>query len=401
MHSKESQPKPQLHEQWIDYHAKQIVKNLQSAGFETYLVGGCVRDLLVGIQPKDFDIATSALPQEVRRKISHAYVIGKRFKLVLVKRDQHLFEIATFRRNASAAEIEALESDENASFDNFFGSVEEDANRRDFTVNAIFYDPIKGQLIDHCSGLKDVEQRYIRMIGEPVARLKEDPIRILRAVRLAHKLNFSLEPNLRQAIKETALELARTALPRRREEWLKILRLKDPQLALVEFFDLGVLEACLPGVNEIFQNPEKLEIFSFYMNRWPYLPIDKQSPSDLFSAFALIVFLANQFGEKSIPVPTPRFEIFMKEELGMFKLESGALFHAMKHLDSLRKPDLYLRKGERRQAAFLKQDNLKLALSLSLINYELSPEQQIFWSEQLKRHAMMPNHAKAESESRS
>ncbi|MGZ3743745.1 MAG: poly(A) polymerase, partial [Pseudobdellovibrionaceae bacterium] len=160
--------KPHLHEDWIDPYARDIVRILQDEGFETYLVGGCVRDLLAGIHPKDFDIATNAHPNQVRRKIPQAYVIGKRFRLVLVRRGDQQFEVATFRRAISAEELEDSEAE--IIGDNYFGSCEEDAKRRDFTVNALFYDPIQQKILDYCEGLKDVENRTLRMIGDSVVR---------------------------------------------------------------------------------------------------------------------------------------------------------------------------------------------------------------------------------------
>lgn len=386
MQTLEAQSKPQLHEEWIDRHASQIVKTLQSAGFETYLVGGCVRDLLAGIPPKDFDIATNALPQEVRKRVSNSYVIGKRFKLVLAKRFDQQFEIATFRRNASPEELEAEDS---PSADNFFGTVVEDAKRRDFTVNSLFYDPVKKNLIDHCEGLRDVTDRWIRMIGDPVERLKEDPIRILRAVRLSHKLCFSLDPELRQAIIDTAGELARSALPRRREEWLKILRLKNPGLAYMELFDLGVMQATLPGIHEILSDEEKRERFLFYLERIQVLEIDKSNPLELFASFALVLLLS-YFGEvPAEPEQSKRFEILLKEELGMFKMEMSVFFQALRLLNQLKTPDLFVRKGERRQAAFIRQDGFLLSLALSQLNWDLTPQQLVFWKDQAKRHLQL------------
>ena len=235
--------KPTLHSDWIDPYAKDIVSKLKQAGFTSYLVGGCVRDLLAGIHPKDYDIATDAKPNDVRRIIRGAYVIGKRFRLVLVKRGDNQFEVATFRRTALAEDLEAEDA---PTGDNFFGTPEEDAQRRDFTVNALFYDPTNNDLVDFIDGVSDVENGLIKMIGDPNERLKEDPIRILRAVRLAHKLRFSLEPNLRGAILRNSSVLGKAVLPRKREEYLKILRLDDPFLALQELYDLNVLEYTLP-----------------------------------------------------------------------------------------------------------------------------------------------------------
>ena len=176
----EIKQKPHLHASWIDPDAVEIVERLQKAGFTTYLVGGCVRDLLVGIHPKDYDIATNALPNEVKRKVWGSYVIGRRFRLVLVKRGEQQFEVATFRRGSKPEDF--TEGEDQPVGDNFFGTPEEDALRRDFTINALFYDPIKNELIDYAKAMADIEATTLRMIGDPKTRIIEDPIRSLRAV---------------------------------------------------------------------------------------------------------------------------------------------------------------------------------------------------------------------------
>ena len=168
----EIKQKPHLHASWIDPDAIEIVERLQRAGFTSYLVGGCVRDLLAGIHPKDYDIATNALPNEVKKKVWGSYVIGRRFRLVLVKRGEQQYEVATFRRSSKPEDFS--EGEEQPVGDNFFGTPEEDALRRDFTINALFYDPIKDELIDYAKGLADIESCTLRMIGDPKTRILED-----------------------------------------------------------------------------------------------------------------------------------------------------------------------------------------------------------------------------------
>ncbi len=383
--------KPELHEDWIDSYAFKIVKNLQDGGFETYLVGGCVRDLLVGIHPKDFDIATSALPQQVRKKIPNSYVIGRRFRLVLVKRGDHQFEVATFRRNVTAEELADTES--NIEGDNYFGTCEEDAQRRDFSVNALFYDPIRHQLLDFCNGLKDIESRILRMIGNPKDRFIEDPIRILRAVRLSHKINFVIDPEMRQAAVETAEELKKAVLPRRREEYLKFLRLPCATLAFMELFDLGILVQILPSLQNIYENAEKLEVFESYLHRMDAVGINKKEPIELFSAF-LFTFLKAQIGEDRWDLVALEEDIrvsrFIRDEIGIFKQEAALFFHCMKLAQGLKKIDSYLRKGERRQSAFVMNDSFALALKLAQMDFFLSPQEAHFWEKQLERHKAGP-----------
>ena len=383
--------RPQLHEDWIDPYALRIVRNLQDAGFETYLVGGCVRDLLVGIHPKDFDIATNALPNQVRKKVPNAYVIGRRFKLVLVKRGETQFEVATFRRNISAEETAAAAIAEEGSGiegDNYFGTCEEDAQRRDFTANAVFYDPGKHRLLDFCGGIQDIENRILRMIGDPKARLIEDPIRILRAIRLSHKLHFTLEPSLRSAIAECAPELKKSVLPRRREEWLKFLRLPEPHLAFMELFDLNIFEQIMPGLNSIFLDPAKLEVFELHLARIHAAEIDMSNPEELFSAF-MYAFMKAQLGEElwnhEEIFNDARLAYFMREELGMFKQETTQFFAALSLMPALHRIENYARKGERRQQAFVNGESFDLALKLSMMDYSLAPNEVHYWIQQIEK----------------
>ncbi|WP_413582702.1 CCA tRNA nucleotidyltransferase [Bdellovibrio sp. HCB288] len=379
--------KPQLHEDWIDPYALRIVKNLQDSGFETYLVGGCVRDLMVGIHPKDFDIATSAHPNQVRKKVPNAYVIGRRFKLVLVKRGDQQFEVATFRRNISAEELAATPEEDTVEGDNYFGTVEEDAKRRDFTANAVFYDPANNKLIDFCGGIQDIENRVLRMIGDPKDRFIEDPIRILRAIRLSHKLHFSIESTMRHAISECAPELKKSVLPRRREEWLKFMRLNEPHLAFMELFDLHILEQILPGLHSVFIDPVKMETFELHVARINQVGINRQDPLELFAGF-MFSFMKAQYGEgqwESEVENDPKLAYFIREEMGIFKQEAAVFFKALHLMSGLKKIDSYSRKGERRQMAFVKNEAFGLAMKLSMLDFSLSAPEIHYWMQQVEK----------------
>lgn len=387
-----SQQKPQLHEDWIDSYALKIVRSLQEAGFETYLVGGCVRDLLVGIHPKDFDIATSASPNQIRKKVSNSYVIGRRFKLVLVKRGDQQFEVATFRKTLSQEEISSL-GEEAVEGDNYFGTCEEDARRRDFTANAVFYDPIQNKLIDYCGGIEDINNRVLRMIGDPKERFIEDPIRILRAIRLSHKLHFSIETSMRAAIAECSSELKKSVLPRRREEWLKFLRLKEPHLAFMELYDLHILEQILPGLHSVFIDPAKMEVFEIHLSRIKSAGIDMQNPVELFAGF-MLAFMKAQYGEEPWKheevFNDPKLAYFMREEMGIFKLETTLFFKALQVAQNFQRIEHFLRKGERRQAAFVQNETFPLALKLAHMTYFLSPYQMHFWHQQAEKYGLYP-----------
>jgi poly(A) polymerase len=372
--------KPRLHHDWIDSHAYGIVKALQKGGFPTYLVGGCVRDLLLGIHPKDFDIATAAHPPQVKRLIYMAFIIGKRFRLVLVKREDQQFEVATFRREVKAEEFpEGVPAG-----DNVFGSPEEDAQRRDFTVNGLFYDPVNDQLIDYVDGIADIQARILRMIGDPDVRLVEDSIRILRGLRLAHKLGLMIETNLRAAMGRNAATLAASALPRRREEILKILRLDEPELVLMECFDLGILEHVMPTLHGFISHPERREQFLQHFAMYRHIVTDLSDTTQLFGWLVYSMLQAALSGpserEEPVTIDDEPFQRLMRDELGMFKYEQSALMKAIELVPFLSKTEEFKRRGERRQLALMKNEGFKLGLRLAEVDLQITPSQFAFWS---------------------
>lgn len=378
--------KPKLHNDWIHPDAYDIVDVLQSEGFETYLVGGCVRDLLAGIPPKDFDIATNALPNQVRRNISNAYVIGKRFRLVLVKRGAETFEVATFRRAPTPEELQQQEAapDEAPSGDNFFGKPEDDAKRRDFTINSMFYDPVGGDLLDYCQGMPDIENRLIRTIGEPGGRMVEDPIRILRSLRLAHKLKFRIEPELRASMQRHADTLVKAVLPRRREEYIKIMKLEDPSLAFVEGHDLGLWEHSLPFLHRILLKPEGATVFFNYLDRIPQSSLNMADPGEILGSLILAVIRAMGIepGDSAAIRRLEDNEDFMKFckfELGVFNLELRNILSSLALQKDLEAISEFGKRGRRRQSGFLRNEAFPMALHFSQLDFHLSPSQIQFW----------------------
>ncbi|MGE4131932.1 MAG: poly(A) polymerase [Bdellovibrionales bacterium] len=374
--------KPHLHQDWIDPHAAGIVRALQKAGHTAYLVGGCVRDLLLNIHPKDFDIATTAKPDEVRRLIHRSYVIGKRFRLVLVRREDTQFEVATFRRD-----VRTEENPENLpEGDNLFGSEEEDARRRDFTINALFYDPSADKLIDYAEGLPDLETRLIRMIGDPLVRLVEDPIRILRALRLKHMIGFSLESELRQGMQEKADHLPTTVLPRRREEILKLLRLRHPDMAFREAFDLGILEHLSPTLAKALSTDMGEDFFISLRHLGESRP-EQATPLELFgelvhSYVRSVMKVEPEYGPKSkSALDDENLATWMRDELGMFKYEQGLAIKALNVEPLLAKRKEFSKRGERRQNALLSNDAFPLALRFAESDYCLSCEDLLYWKE--------------------
>ena len=225
-------------------------QRLIARGFEAYLVGGCVRDLLLGRSPKDYDIATEARPPQLKRTFPrNCRIIGRRFKLAHLHFDNNtkILEVSTFRRSPQA---EGDDTDLLITRDNEFGTSEEDAMRRDFTVNALFLDPTRDCILDYTNGLEDVRKKVIRTIGDPVVRFREDPVRILRAVKFAGRLGFTIEPATLAAMAETASDLARAAAPRVLEEILRLLRGGHALDSFQLLRDVGALRTLVPVVAE-------------------------------------------------------------------------------------------------------------------------------------------------------
>ena len=372
--------KPYLHKDFIDQRALEIVDALQKKSFTTYLVGGCVRDLLIGIQPKDFDIGTLAHPSQVKRTVPNSYIIGRRFRLVLAKRHEDLFEIATFRRDTTEENDSEDELDENA-----YGTAEQDAKRRDFTINGMFYDPFQEQLIDYNEGLQDLKKGIIRMIGEPETRLLEDPVRILRALRLAHKINFSIAPELRQAIKDTAHSLAESALPRRREEYLKFLRLNDPSMPFTEAHDLGVLKHIAPLLDEVFADPDKARGFVYRLRNYEVFQNDTSDNCTLFAgvihAYYRTCIQPNMDKHPKVKdlKENEQLKQLMRDELGMFNYEQDRCLKALSMQKTLQSWEDYQRKGDRRKRAVFHNEAFPLGLMFSEVDQSLSDEAWAFW----------------------
>jgi poly(A) polymerase len=253
----------------IDPDAVKVLKRLTRHGHTAYLVGGGVRDLLLGRAPKDFDIATSARPGEVRRLFRNCRVIGRRFRLAhILFAGGKIIEVATFRRDPRDArddvdEVEDIDADLRPSTpslrgddadllirqDNTFGDPHEDAIRRDFTINGLFYDLDRDEVIDYVGGVTDLRAGVVRTIGEPDVRFREDPVRILRAIKFGARLDLGIAPDVYDAMVDLREELSRCAPPRVLEEVLRLLRGGAAQRSIGLMWDVGVLGVVLPEVS--------------------------------------------------------------------------------------------------------------------------------------------------------
>src|SRR6266446_6459207 len=219
----------------IDPDALKVLYRLRQFEYTAYLVGGSVRDLLLGRRPKDFDIGTSAHPYQVKKLFRNCWIIGRRFRLAHVKFGQKVIEVATFRRQVAAGEEVVQdgvpapdpttpEGEHLIHRDNTFGTPEEDAFRRDFTINALFNDIATFSIIDYVGGLDDLRAGLVRSVGDPEVRFREDPVRMLRAIALASRLDFTIDQPIVEAVGRLRHEITRSSPPRLLEEYYKILR---------------------------------------------------------------------------------------------------------------------------------------------------------------------------------
>ncbi|MBT4366737.1 CCA tRNA nucleotidyltransferase [Candidatus Peregrinibacteria bacterium] len=217
----------------------QIIEILKKAGHEAYWAGGCVRDMLLGVEPKDFDIVTSAKPDEIEDLLEHTIPIGKEFGVILAVQNGHNFEVATFRSDSGYSDGRRPDAIE-------YTNAEEDAKRRDFTINSMFYDPQEDKVIDYLDGQKDMKEKLVRFIGDPEERIKEDHLRLLRAVRFKNNFDFQYPPDTYKAIHKNAHLISKISKERIRDELNKMIMGDNAEKGFEELYELGLLEHILP-----------------------------------------------------------------------------------------------------------------------------------------------------------
>lgn len=267
----------------VDDRALNVVHTLKDAGFEAFIVGGAVRDLMVGLAPKDFDVATNATPEQVKSLFRRAFIIGRRFRIVHVVygrgREHEVIEVSTFRAYMDNAAAEAVAGNERTSKnelagmkhavdasgrvlrDNVWGPQEEDAVRRDFTINAMYYDPETQVVVDYHHGIKDAKNRVIRMIGDPATRYREDPVRIIRAVRFSAKLSalgFKLEPKTAAPLIKSQELLADVPQSRLFDEMLKLLQTGHSLASIAQLKALGMARGIYPLLDVIVERADSV-----------------------------------------------------------------------------------------------------------------------------------------------
>lgn len=330
-------------------NALKVLYRLNSGGYEAYLVGGGVRDILLGIEPKDFDIATNATPEQIKDLFRNCRLIGRRFRLAHIVFGREVIEVATFRghhENASEKEKNCQKTSKQSEHgmllrDNIYGSIEEDAQRRDFTINALYYSAKDFKVYDFANGIADVNARKIRLIGDPETRYKEDPVRMLRAIRFATKLDMTISKETKAPIKELAPLMANIPPARMFEEFLKLFMSGKALENFTQLREYGLfryffplVDQCLEKNSEVYLsafinlalnntdkriNNEQRVTPAFLFAAMLWYPLQSQikrlrletslSPQDVFFA-ALSEVMSDQ--QRSISIPK-RFQAVMKD----------------------------------------------------------------------------------------
>lgn len=241
-----------LSSEMVSANAKEVIQTLQNSGFCAYIVGGAVRDILLEQTPKDYDVATDAKPEEVRHAFKNSRIIGRRFRIVHVYFKRDIIEVSTFRGSHNQAEATGDAETRNGIItrDNVFGTLDEDAERRDLTINAMYYDPINEELWDHSTSVLDLKAKRVRIIGNPEARFQEDPIRILRAIRFANKLDFKIESKTKAAIPKLVDTLEHIPAGRRFDEYTKLFLHGSAAKNFHSLIEFKALSHLFPGTEQ-------------------------------------------------------------------------------------------------------------------------------------------------------
>ena len=248
----------------INKDALKVVEVLQDHGYDAYVVGGSIRDLLLGLKPKDFDVATNARPSEIKPLFRRSRIIGRRFQIVHVQLGRELIEVTTFRSNETKATDKKggnRRQQANSGVltrDNVFGSISDDASRRDLTINALYYNPSDNSIHDFAGGLEDIDQRLIRIMGDPATRFREDPVRLLRVARFAAKLGFNIDPITEKPMRKLASNLQHVSPPRLFDETLKLFMSGQGLATFWLLYEYGLFDYIAPQVSAMMKDRNNL-----------------------------------------------------------------------------------------------------------------------------------------------
>jgi len=362
--------------------ARKVCDGLQQAGFSAYVVGGAVRDLLLGVRPKDYDVATGASPDEVHRLFRRSRLIGRRFKLAHVMFGDETIEVSTFR----ARDIDNTDEHGRVLRDNVYGTREDDAMRRDFTVNALYYNPADETILDFCGGLKDVKSKTVRIIGDARERFREDPVRMLRAVRFAAKLGFSIDEQTRAPIASMAGLIGNVPPARVFDEMMKLLLSGHAAETVKRLRKEGLHHGLLPMLDVILEQPlgERFVMLALAQTDRRVLEGKPVSPAFLFASLLWHEVLAAWAAEEKKgvkPIAALLAAMDMVSDVQTEKLAIPRRFTAVMKDIWVQQPRFEQRSG-RRPYALLSQEKFRAGydfLALRAASGEVAQELADWW----------------------
>lgn len=338
----------------IDPCALKVLYRLSSLGYTAYLVGGGVRDLLLGREPKDFDVGTSAKPNEVKKAFRNCFLIGRRFRLAHVRFGEKIIETATFRRNSQTIGEIIEHAAEGPMEDNEFGTPETDASRRDFTVNGLFYDISNFSVIDWVGGMKDLDKRILRAIGDPDVRFQEDPVRMMRAIKFSSRLGFKIERRTAAAMKKYHSCILTASQPRVCEEVFRLFSFGSSEEAFRQMYRYGLLGDLVPQLSAFIDKDggKRSSTFKYLRVLDGYTKMMDKKGCDVSNGLRLAVLMTAMFraesaaGNNSSGVyPSRRV---MQILLQALKIPKSSYFTAVTLMESTRRLSQSPAKGKRR-----------------------------------------------------
>lgn len=374
----------------LSQNSLKVLYRLRDAGYQSYLVGGGVRDGLLGKKPKDFDIATDASPEQVRQLFRNCRLIGRRFRLAHILFGRDIIEVATFRANHDAGDGGSVSDDGRILRDNVYGTIEEDAVRRDFTVNALYYNIDGFSIVDYVDGLSDLNKKVLRLIGDPETRYAEDPVRILRAVRFAAKLDFTIAPETAEPIEKMATMLEDIPPARLFEEVVKLFQSGHGEASFRLLREYDLLQYLLPAADEVLKEGdsfyEKLFIASLINTDKRIVAGKPVTPAFLFAVFLWPdVWRGAQEYESNGEPPVPAIQAASADALqeqALFTAIPKRFSFAMREIWSLQ-PRLCHYQG-RRALRLLEHERFRAGYDFLCLRAQIEPELETvakWWTE--------------------
>ena len=331
----------------IDPDALKVLYRLSSLGYTAYLVGGGVRDLLLGRTPKDFDVGTSAKPNEVKRAFRNCFLIGRRFRLAHVRFGEKVIETATFRQNSQTVGEIIEHAAEGPMEDNTFGTPQTDAYRRDFTVNGLFYDIKDFSVIDWVGGMKDLEKKIIRAIGDPEIRFQEDPVRMMRAIKFSARLGFTIERKTLAAMKKYHRSILTASAPRVCEEVFRLFSYGHSEEAFRQMYACGMLGDLIPELGEFLDRDggEESSTFAYLKVLDEYERMMSERGFEVSSGLRAAVLMTGMFRKAGREGAGRKIMQYM---MGALKMPKTAYFTAVLLMESTARLAASPKKGKQR-----------------------------------------------------